>query len=59
MTSLGCRFVDVLYLPAESGEKLCFGALTIAVFVDLLLGEMLDVARYGQYGRKLRLLCQG
>jgi hypothetical protein len=25
----------------------------------LLLGKMLDVASYGQYGGKLRLLCQG
>ena len=27
--------------------------------LTLLLGVMLDVARYGQYGGKLRLLCQG
>jgi len=27
--------------------------------LTLLLGEMLDVARYGQYGGKLHLLCQG
>ena len=46
-------------MPAGSHEKFFFEALTIVVCVDFLLGEMLDVARYGQYGGKLRLLCQG
>ena len=29
------------------------------IVLTLLLGEMLDVARYGPHGGKLRLLCQG
>jgi hypothetical protein len=33
--------------------------LTIVIFVHFVVGEMLDVASYGQYGGKLRLLCQG
>jgi hypothetical protein len=32
---------------------------SLNVVLTLLLGQMLDVARYGPHGSKLRLLCQG
>jgi len=31
----------------------------VYLVLTLLLGKMLDVARYGPYGGKLHLLCQG
>jgi hypothetical protein len=50
--------VDLSDLPARSGEKVFFGALTIVVCVDFVLGKMLHVACYGQYGGKPGQLCQ-
>jgi len=53
------RIVDLPYLPTGSGEKFFLAELTIVLMLTLLLGEMLDVSRYGQYRGKLRHLCQG
>jgi len=33
------RFFDLTYLPARSGEKFFFGALTIVVWVDCVVGQ--------------------
>jgi len=33
------QLVDFLYLPAGSGEKFFFGALTIVVCVDFVVGR--------------------
>jgi len=59
---------DVIGLTALSICRICLPKVAKSSFskhwqlkfaLTLLLGEMLDVASYGQYGGKLCLLCQG
>jgi hypothetical protein len=50
---------DMSYCPAECGETLLFGALTISPCADLVVGQDFDVAWYGPHAGKLCLACQG
>jgi len=51
--------VNLLYLPTGSGHSALLENWPLYLVLTLLLGEMLDVARYGPPGGKLGLVCQG
>jgi len=55
-----CRLLGwfAIFARRERG-KVHFWSIDHCISCWLLLGEMLDVGRYGPYGGKLRLLCQG
>jgi len=53
------RFVDLPYLPACSGQRFLLEHWTLHLVLTLLMGEMLDVARYRPHRGKLHLSCRG
>jgi hypothetical protein len=52
-------FVDLPYLPAGSGDKFGLEHWPLYCVLTMMLGEILDVARYGLHRGKLSRLCQG